>query len=200
MSFDTAGLPQTERAAWVTQHLTAASGRCRVTHLCAEAAVWGRWSSLALSTSTQACCYNGSAVRLTRRVVDVSSHPDHRLLFAAPSADGGSLWHAERLIRLDTTALVLVDVGAPYDYRSDGGGYDAVQIEASALPVSAEQVRHAGQQLVASPLHDLALAHVRRLGGLAGTWATDGVSLGDVAEATTRLLAALVLSCTGPPA
>lgn len=190
-SFDSAQVRGAERARAVAEHLAAECGRCRVTHLCAEDRVWARWRCLPLSATTEVLHYDGSAVHVTRRAEDVAAGRVDRLLLGVPGSSGGTLWQAGTLFRLSPGDLVLVDDGAPYDYRAGEGSRAVVRVARADLGMTPDQVRAAATRLRGSPLHDLVRDHVRALAAL-------DVSLDPgLAQATWRLCTALLLSCLG---
>lgn len=196
---DTAGLTAEEGRRQVTRYLSEAGGLCRVTHLGVEASVWGRGRCQELSAATDVCRYDGSPVRMTRRAIDVSTAPTTRVSFAVPARDGGTLWQDGWLRRLLADDLVLIDLGIPYDHRSNGGTWHAVQSDLGALGVSAAQTRAAAHRLRTSPLHDLVRDHIRALAAATCPGPADSAehrsALEAVDSATRQLLEALVTSC-----
>lgn len=197
LHFDTSGLPAAECLRQITRHLTGAFGECRVTHLGDEAAVWGRWRSAKLSSTTGVCRYDGSAVRVTRRALDVVADPSGWLNFAVSAYGGSTFWQRGWLRQLQPGELVMVDVGSPYDFRSVGGSCSVVQTDPFSLGVTTAQARAAALHLRDSPLHDLTRDHVRALADVSCPATPDPDAVSAVAMATTRLLGALVISC-GP--
>ena len=197
--FDTARVPPAQRARLVVERL-GEWGRCRVALLGDDSAVEARWSCRELSPGTKVGHYAGSAVRLTRRDADVRAWPAQRLAFVVPGAAGATLWQDGRLRRLDAGALVLVDVGAPYDYRGRPGVLSVVQLDLLASGTTAQRARAAAPQLQGSSLYAVARDHVRALAASALP-GVQGAALDDLGIATVRLLSALLLSCgTGPAA
>lgn len=192
--FDTFDAAVVDRARLVADHLVAAAGRCRVTHLCDPTAVWARSRCVQLSATVTVCRFDGSAVRMTRRAVDVAVQPLERLTFAVPGCGGGTLWQGGWFRRLSPDDLVLVDINAPYDYRAGPGPISVVHVDPVALGVSAAVARTAAPRLRASPLHDLTRDHIHTLAGI--THPPDPLpAVCDVGVATSLLLAALLLSC-----
>ena len=148
---DTAEVAASGRAQAGVAVLSAAVERCRITHLCDEASVWARWGCVRLSPTTGVVRYDGSGLRMTRRVGDVLAEPSDRLLFAVPAA-GGTLWQDGLIRGLHGDDLVLVDPSTPYDYRGGEGTCSAVRVDLSALAVSVVQARAAAPRLRARPL------------------------------------------------
>jgi len=192
--FDTAGLADDARPAAIAAGLVADCGHSRVTHLCPRELVWARWRCTRLSASIRIIRYDGSAVRVTRRARDVADHPTPWMLFAVPGTAGGTFRQGGSTRRLSSDELVLVDAGAPYDYRSAEGGRSAVRVAATALPVGAEDIRAAAPLLRHSPLHDLVRDHICSLAGMVDPPA-DTHTRDDVDRATSLLLLALLVSC-----
>ncbi|WP_344814645.1 hypothetical protein [Microlunatus aurantiacus] len=191
-------VPVGDRARLVTERVIAESGRCRITHLCDASSVWARWRCRQLSAEVRAVRYDGSALQLTRRAVDVSEAPDDRLLVTVPGSAGGTLWQNGVSYVLAADDLVVVDVGAPFDYRGGEGTRWVVQLQSGALDIPRTDVRAAAPHLPASPLYRLVRDHLRTVAQDLTTGSDVGAdgsdALVDVGAATMRLLEALFLS------
>jgi hypothetical protein len=151
------------------------------------------WRGRLLSPGVGAWRHDAAPLRVTR-AADGIPDGSARLSFVVPGSPGATLWQARRFSSLAAGDLALVDLAAPYDYRSRPGVLSVVQVDSDALGVTAGQAAAAVPLLCTSPLHDLVRDHVRALAAVVGSL-PDVAVLDDLGAATVHLLSALLLSC-----
>jgi AraC-like DNA-binding protein len=194
---DTTGVDPTERAELLRDRLSLASSEHEVRflahgpHVRACLEHWQLGREMAIMRETSSGIYH---VRTERHALQDAAE---RVAFVVHDGGAGVYEHAGIEHELRRGGLYVTDMNAPFGYRRPGNGTARIiQIERTALFVSAEQVQDASRKLESSSVAPLFRHHLVGLVETAETVSESKVAA-PVAATTLQLAHCLLLDAAG---
>lgn len=195
---DTSQLDPRERSDALQEVLTHATAPHDLRLLGPPGRVHARLEHWQLSPDVTILLQESSGISHTRTPAHGRHGGPERVVFVLHSGGPGSYVHDDTAYQLNQGGLYVTDLNSCYSYTRPGdGSARIVQVERSALGLSAEQVQSASGRLPESPLYDLLRSHIAEVCAIAP--ALSGTKSEALAAATAHLAGSLLRAAVPAP-